>query len=271
MLQLLDRYLAQEQNLLNQTILAPVQPNGRVAVKLPNGSIYTFRVKNYSGWGVFSPRNIEWLTPVREAYQWEQLMYLRSLPLLRSILISPVTSGVWLAMAWNRSDAKQRRLPEMFTVRLVEQGQALDRIAARWDGLYAWWESLDSRDPKPQIATDARIALSDMKSVPTDLTPEQAIVYSILLEKERESRVTKEERAMRSDLSHLGASLTSFESYGSGYIVCYQDGGTQHEVRVRSDFTVTSAGICLSGRDEDFDLASIVAVMRGRSYGDDNW
>ena len=269
---ILDRYLAQESNLLGQTILAPVLPHGRVATRLSSGAIYTFRVTGYTGWGVFQPRNAQQLQVIRDAEQWERLMYLRVLPALRCILVSPLHSGTWLAVPWSLSDARQRRLPEAFSVHYVTQGQAFDRIVARWDGQTAWWECGDGRDTQPWKANKMRDALSNLAPVPSELTPEQGIAYSIQLEKEKEARVTKEERAMRSELSHLGARFTNFEQYGSGYIVRFEDRGERHEIRVNAGLGVTSAGICLSGRDSDFDLASIVGVLRIRGRNDDdNW
>ncbi len=267
---ILDRYLAQESDLLGQTILAPVLPRGRVATKLSSGAIYTFRVSNYTGWGVFQPRNAQQLEVLRDAQQWERLMYLRVLPALRCILVSPLQYGSWLAVPWSLSDAKQKKLPEAFSVHHVLQGQTFDRIVARWDGQTAWWESCDGRDPEPWDAVDARADLQELRLPALTLTPEQRIAYLLQLEREKESRVTKEERTMRTELSHLGAQLTGFEQYGSGYIVRFTDKGERHEVRVNAGLGVTSAGICLSGRDSDFDLASIVSVMRGRN-NDNDW
>lgn len=267
---LLDRYIAQEVALQGQ-ILAPVLPHGRVAVRLPSGAIYTYQTGVYSGWGVFllsGAERIEWL---REAEQWERLKYLGVLPALRCLLIYPATGNAWLAMPWNHSDAKQRGFPEFFQLRLVAVGQALDRVVARWDGKTAWWECLDYRDPEPWDATDARADLADLKSPTLTLTPEQAIAYSLLLEREREARISKEERAMQADLAHLGAKLTGFEPSGGGFIVRFLDGAERREVRVDSALGVMSAGICLSGLDSDFDLASIVAVLRGRADGYDDW
>lgn len=65
-------------------------------------------------------------------------------------------------------------------------------------------------------------------------------------------------------LEHGGAQLESYWSLGEERIVVrYVIDGRTHVSEVRpGDLTVLSSGICLSGLDQEFDLTSLVGVLR---------
>lgn len=64
-------------------------------------------------------------------------------------------------------------------------------------------------------------------------------------------------------LQRGGGSLRSFSVDGDSFQVHWQDsrGIRRHSSIRRNDLTVLSSGICLSGRDSDFDLTSLVGVL----------
>ncbi|MBI4863039.1 MAG: hypothetical protein HY815_22660, partial [Candidatus Riflebacteria bacterium] len=63
-------------------------------------------------------------------------------------------------------------------------------------------------------------------------------------------------------LAHAGARLSGLVEHGSELTVRYVVMGREHLARVRrDDLAVVSAGICLSGLDGNYDLASLVGVM----------
>lgn len=77
---------------------------------------------------------------------------------------------------------------------------------------------------------------------------------------------------LRKALAHAGARLDGYWKTDSNEMtVRYVIDGQTHTANVRPhDLTVTSSGICLSGRDQDFDLASLVGVMR-EFYRNENY
>ena len=78
-----------------------------------------------------------------------------------------------------------------------------------------------------------------------------------------EARRTSVEGRLADALTHAGGKMLAFLERADAYTVTYQIGNQQHISTVRKDdLTVITAGICLSGRDRDFDLASLVGVMR---------
>jgi hypothetical protein len=91
-----------------------------------------------------------------------------------------------------------------------------------------------------------------------------------MLRQQREQRL---EQGLRYALEKANATLHSYSETtnadGSpGHLVVeWSEHGHTYRYRTlidqqNSNFTVVSSGICLSGRDSDFDLTSLVNVMR---------
>ena len=94
------------------------------------------------------------------------------------------------------------------------------------------------------------------------------------LERERK-RLREERRRDRSDEARLrgalrfgGGDLTSYRDRGDHWLVEWTTReGNQHTSAIsKRDLTVVSAGICLSGEDEKFDLQSLVGVVEGAEW-----
>jgi len=78
------------------------------------------------------------------------------------------------------------------------------------------------------------------------------------------------ERLVKESLSIVGASLVSLYDEGHGrYKVEYEYHGIRDSVIINDQLFTLDAGICLSGRDTDFDLSSIVLVKSRRTWDDD--
>lgn len=294
--------------LREREILAPLLPGGRVRARL-GGLVYEFRVRgDVAGWGRFRPLDERTVEPVGEALPWQRAAYLELFPLLRIVLLWPDRAsgagGVWWALPYNGSDARQRfglDGSEPLPVRLCDPtdgaepfARALARVDGRtllFDGpdpladpAHADWlrDALAAEQPPerflPGLASSQRHALLRAQVRALDLDDQDAQVCDLASERNprrRQERLRhvahgeQLERRLRRALEKADAQLHSYsETTGSdgrpdGLLVEWSERGQRHRYRSVLDpgLDVVSSGICLSDRDGDFDLTSLVSVM----------
>jgi hypothetical protein len=153
---------------------------------------------------------------------------------------------------------------------LPNEVRLFDTVDVRFDGQNFWYD-------RHSAHRSARIAaqLRDLLSEETDpemaiiggMTAEERMCYEIAHEREIIARQealknNKEERLKRA-LQRGGATLRSYVERGTTYTVEFTVDGERHRSVVDSEtLRVTSAGICLNGGDRNFDLQSLVGVIR---------
>jgi hypothetical protein len=200
--------------------------------------------------------------------------YLRLYPQIRLRLAYRLRDGTWLAYPANESDAIQRfGSARPVPVCLVEQGRMFDQVVARFDGAAFWYEDLDRRDD-PLIADGLREAdraghsVSDLRI--RGLTPEARAAFELVASRSRAERERRQQMRdtsrLQNALSRAGGRLSDFHDRGDFWSVEWHtaDGELHTSAISKSDLTVVGAGICLSGRDRDFDLQSLVRVIDQR-------
>ncbi len=272
----LDRLAAAERDFFARQFLAPVVRSGEVHVRIA-GVVCKLRVTpaDFQGFGVFQPRSASAAELVRPARLAERQAYLKLFPLVRLIVIRFV-DGQCRAIAAHRGDARLR-LTGAAEVLLAEDVQPFETILCRFDGARFWFDAADPRRD-PSVATYLRKSLADM--LPPDglsrpgLSAEERTAYGIhfwprieALEAAERSRIEAlrdwNEERLRAALAHAGAELSDYLQRGDVYQVRYVVDGRQHvSIIGKQDLTVQSAGICLDGGDANFDLASLVSVLR---------
>jgi hypothetical protein len=84
----------------------------------------------------------------------------------------------------------------------------------------------------------------------------------------RNDRGAGDEQRLRDALRIGGGDLRAFNDRGESWLVEWTmaDGRRHTSAIAKGDLTVISSGICLSGRDRDFDLQSLVGVIEGREW-----
>lgn len=286
-LSLIKRFSADEKNLSSELFLSPCVPGGKINVKL-KGAVYELRVVdsgplvNGCGFGLFQVTQPGQARCVERASRSQIDAYLKLLPRVNMVLAAEFQS-LWWGLQLNTSDTRLI-LREPVPIRLTERSASFQAVHARFDGASFWYHG-ENRRRDPNIARKLREALDgdlapDAVRV-SGATPPELLAYKILYFDKHPSELRDQHLRNRSDidrirdaLAHLGARLDAHwnnEEQGS-IVVRYVVDDQTHTANIRvNDLSVVSSGICLSGRDQDFDLTSLVGVMRqyhGRLNGD---
>jgi hypothetical protein len=267
MISLIDRLAAAESRMRRMRFLAPCVRGGTVRTRV-DGLVYAFRrePKAFEGWGVFAAESASLARLVAEAEPELIDAYLALFPSARLRLAYRLAGASWLAYPESESDARPRRRPAPVAVHLVDGAGAFDCVVAGWDGSSWWFADLDrAADP---VITDAMRAEHAAGTDPgalriRGLTPEMGVVYDLVA---RRDGGRSDERRLRAALGRGGGALRGFQDRDAFWLVEWsaRDGSCHTTAVAKRDLTVISAGICLSGRDSEFDLQSLVGVVEDR-------
>ena len=276
---ILNRLEAAENDFLQRDVLAPVLPGRGVIVRIA-GIICMLAVtgKRFTGWGVLRPQSLKTAALVRPATLAEIAAYLKLFPALRLIVVAR-EGRQWYALPANQSE-RGIQLSGAAPVLLAEAGiQPFETVVARFDGHFFWYERRDNQR-NPALAAYLRAALdagtptADLRK--SGLSPQERSAYewarALVAEAERAGVTGR----LAAALAHAGGRLIAFTEREDSYTVAYQVGDERAVSTVRKgDYSVLTAGICLSGQDARFDLTSMVSVMREAAgqpvprYGDE--
>jgi hypothetical protein len=262
---LLNRLAKQEQEFLSREFLAPMLRGGRVCVRIA-GIVSQIKVSpaDFHGWGVFRPTSHTDAQLVRPATLAERQGYLNLFPVVRVILCQKADEH-WLAIPAHQAD-RRFRFQGTLPVQMVDEGQLFEVAETRFDGSAFWFGGLDQRRD-PGAAAYLRQALHDRtepdKLHRPGLTAEERAAYLVawlaILEAERDHT----EDRLRLALAHAGAEFRSYLERNDSFRVEYDVDGQRHvTVLNKNDLGVQVAGICLAGADRQFDLQSLVGVIR---------
>ncbi len=94
------------------------------------------------------------------------------------------------------------------------------------------------------------------------------MAYGPALAADIEARRDKNEDRIKDALKRAGAKYKSYIERKDTYTIEYTVDGQQHRSVVKKDtLAIESAGICLAGTDRNFDLQSLVGVIRQGQRG----
>lgn len=262
---LLHKMASAEEAFLKTEFLAPVLPGGRVRVRIA-GLVCTLRVvgRVEPGWAILKPLGLDRARVISQPTLRQIRDYLSLFPAVRLVLVARA-GHAWLAVPAHRGDTRFR-IDGTVRVYLATGAEPFQRIVARFDGGLFWFQEVDRRR-NPAIAAYLREALA-AETPPEELhkptlTAEERDAYRLAYRAIEAARRDRIEARLADALAHAGAELASYIERGDAYTVTFVVDGETHRSTVRrDDLTVLSAGICLAGEDQRFDLQSLVGVIR---------
>lgn len=296
---LLNRLAASENEFLQREFLAPCLREGIVHVRIA-GVVCKIRIqpRDFQGWGVFRPSSHNDATFVRQPTLAERRSYLALFPQVRMIVCRR-QGNTWFGSPANFGDTRIQ-IDGIVPLQFATEVQLFDCVRMRYDGTTFWFDEIDLRHD-PGHAAYLRTALAQ-PMIPDELkrpglTAEERAAYELNYweltqppaephtEDDSDHNATRNaphrrrsdrplpgreseeadpvRRRLRENLSHAGAQLVDYLERADGFRVRYTVGGQQYTSSVaKHDLTVQVAGICLSGQDQKFDLASLVGVLR---------
>lgn len=269
-LDLLNKLANAENEFFNSQLFSPVLKGSPIKVRIA-GIMATLEVtqpKNFEGWGVFSPTSYKAARFVRAPSMLEKQQYFKLFPPLRLILCRR-NNNQWMGVPAHQADTRFK-IEGLVPVQLAEEVQMFDTVKVRFDGTNVWFEQIDPRaDLRKSVYLREQLAqLTDPKKIElSGLTHEERnayfLAYGPALEADIESKRDKDEDRIKDSLRRAGAQYQSYVDRGNTFTVEYLVDGTRHRSVVNKDnLAVESAGICLAGTDRNFDLQSLVGVIR---------
>lgn len=268
---LLNQLAALEAQLRDTQFLAPCVRGGSVRTSVA-GIVYRFipKPRKFEGWGIFQPVDEKTAEFVEEPSLPQLTEYLNLLQPLRLRLVYQLQGLTWLAYPVNESDARQRfGKVKPVPVHLVSEGGQFEQIIARGDG-HAWWFEQIDRRADPMVMEKLTAQLQQV-TAPEEIqfqgmTPEMRTVYQMAASRVNDFQTSSDRKRLRKALRQGGGELQEFSDKGDFWRVEWTTAdGTRHNSAIgKHDLTVISSGICLSGRDRDFDLQSLVGVIEGQ-------
>jgi hypothetical protein len=216
------------------------------------------------GWAILKPLAMDRAEIVGQAGLRQVRDYLALFPVVRLLLLARAGSD-WLALPAHRGD-RRLQISRPVPVHLAAAVEPFQQIIARFDGGHFWFQEIDRRR-NPAIAVYLRQALAaetppEALHKPT-LTAEERAAYRLSYEATLAARRDQVEVRLAGALAHAGADLASYLERDDAYTVTFSvDGHTYRSTVAKDNLTVLTAGICLSGQDRQFDLQSLVGVIR---------
>ena len=263
-LEIIKKIGEKENDITSQEFISPVFFNNQVATKIEH-ILYTFSIPSMSpGWYKFKPTNKKEAKSIQKADLIEIDSYLNFLPKIRLVLVMK-QNNVYLAVAEKNNKfgiSSQNPVPVFLFDDSVFD---FDRIIARFDGANFWYHSIDSINDlsKATYLREQLLKLTDKLNY-SGLTFEEKLAYSLRFNLDKHLVEDRKKSSLQEDVEHAGGKFIDFTEKSTYYSVRYKVDGQEYTSHVTKDTKrqVITAGICLSGGDSEFDLKSLVTVLR---------
>lgn len=262
---LIRRLAGEDKALLAREFLSPVFPTGRVRLRLA-GVVVELDIPRRpagftSGWFLLRPTSPRAAEIVRPAPLADVKRYLELFP--RARFVAAVLHGsTWLALP-AAPPQKGVRVKGLAPVALAPRLALFDTAVTRFDGSLFLHESTERSATAGWLRAQLDAGTEPEALRRPGLVPAEREAYGMQWKLREELRKPLDQRRLESALGAADAELVRYEARSDRLTVTYLvDGREITSIVERGDLTVVSAGICLDGTDREFDLTSLVSVMR---------
>jgi hypothetical protein len=142
-----------------------------------------------------------------------------------------------------------------------------DKVICRYDGLSLWYHQIDQSNDfsKPTYLREQLLKSNNPENLKfSGLTIEEKIAYTLKLSIDKNFVINRKKEKLKQDVEYAGGKFIKFIEKNDYFIVTYDVDGQIYESTVNKNehHSVITAGICLSGKDNKYDLKSLITVMR---------
>lgn len=278
-LNLLNKLIAQQDEILSQEILSPVIQGSSIIVRI-NGVALSLRVnpKGFHGWGLFKYNgDHKSVTYSDEPSRRQKMEFLELLPRVRLIICSHNEKESIGSLL----DSDGRFSFDAASVFFAENISLFDTIVARYDGKCFLYERHANYNPRKIDELKAAFA-DEIKPDKLNTFASLGRAYAYAYNEVIKAKELTIEQKVKQAINRAGGKYRGFTDRGETLTVQFTINGQTFTPTVNSKtLMLESAGICLSGGDRAFDLQSFVhiareglnrdSIVRGdyiRTYGD---
>lgn len=253
---LFDKLVQSEEHLYKVNFFGPVF-SSNIRIKL-NGILLDLKVQpsNFRGWGKFTTTDCKTANLVGQAERKDIGRYLELYPLTSLIVV-------------NLDRAKGMTLDKHHSIHsfcLADNIELFDTIKVRFDGNNYLFDSVDTSRSK--YSSQLRKFLND-KVKPDNisysgLTLFEKVAYAFGYKLEQDKYVLTTEGKIKDSIRRAGGEFNGYRNNGDNLTVTYMVDGESYTSTFDKNLRCTKggAGICLSGYDNNFDLQSLITVIR---------
>lgn len=256
-----------EKNIKRERVISPVFQNREIVARI-EGVVCRLRISKVTdGWWKFKPRNLKRAAVDEEASFIEKDQYLNCLTKVRMVLVYK-KDGTYFAVPQknNKIGLSESSLVPVYLVS-DDEVQSFCWVNARFDGANFWYHEPDFR-ADPSKADYLGKAFEDFtnpdKIQYSGLTVEEKIAYTLRYRFDDEAKKASVDYQIKKDVEFAGGSFVRYLERNDHFSVTYKVGRQQYTSYVTKDPShhVLTAGICLSGHDRDYDLTSLITVLK---------
>jgi hypothetical protein len=265
-LDLIKKIGEKEATLTKRAFISPIFTNRIVATHV-EGINYTFDIQKASpGWYKIRPIDSKKAKLSGKAELQDIETYLKYFDKIRLVLVMK-KNDVYMAVPDKIN--KHGMLPQELVPVFLTDDTVLDfdRVVARYDGANLWFDRIDTGND-PQKAEHLRTCLEMLRDPSlvkcTGLTFEERLAYTLRITLDQRLVEDRKKQTIAGHVEHAGGKLLRFAEKTDHISVTYTVDGETFTSHVSKDpeHQVIAAGICLSGHDKNFDLKSLITVVR---------